>query len=819
VHGVGGTAVKCTTARSDPASAGVAVRGDRGRVSRRDASASYHNGSNPAGVKPNNGSSYHVIPDTAVLAGDLTCARHTALASAPVTECSHSGSNLVCVQRPSLAERTHIALAGPGVHSLTGAARQSQSSSVESVNEQRLNLAPAISRSKIAGRLREHAAAWQQAGASAEVMKIITEGYRIPFSCDRGLVPTFRSPRNGLGCLEYKAWLVSTLPELIAVGAIREVAEQPHVTALVNVIPKATPGKYRLIVDLRPLNQFVLERSFSYETHSVFRDVLEDGDDMISFDLESGYYHVDVAVEDQKFLGFELFGKRYVFCVLPFGLRDACYAFTEVCKVPVGRIRALGIRVLPYLDDFLCALQNMSAEIADEARQVFERLGFLINFAKSVTVPTKRIENLGFVVDTRAMTYELTPRRMQKFIAAADTLNRESGKNGLVPARLVARVTGHIAAAALVLERRGRLHTRYLNHSVHGAAANRAWDSLVRLGDGARAELNFWQELLPTLGPAPIRRPVRPAATVRIASDASDFAWGGVVLVAPLGVFDMASTGALPTGVTDGMLSAPLARGTFSDVEAARSSTWRELHGSALVLESFVQAGLRDQVVDLQVDNLGSSFIFANAGSQNRGLDDELDLHPEVLHLEQTAADARLDLMLTWVTRDLNQAADDVSKLVDPYNYALEASIFAELGALFGPFDVDRFSDAKNARLGRFNSRYWSPGTEAVDAFSVSWANVCNWVHPPLPLIARSIGKLRDDRGHGTLLLPRWPSSTWWPMLFPQGRSPVRRVLRINEHPRAFFAFESAARLGHGLRAPWTMLAVAVDFRELPRHI
>uniref|UniRef100_A0A7S3JZP5 Reverse transcriptase domain-containing protein n=1 Tax=Aureoumbra lagunensis TaxID=44058 RepID=A0A7S3JZP5_9STRA len=191
---------------------------------------------------------------------------------------------------------------------------------------------------------------------------------------------------------------------------------------------------------------------------------------MISFDLESGYYHVVVASEDQKFLGFQLFGKRYVFCELPFGrLRYACYAFTEVCKVPVGQLRAKGIRVLPYLDDFLCALQNMPQAVADEARRVFERLGFLINFAKSVLVPTKRIENLGFVVDTYAMTYEVTSRRMQKFVTAADDLFQAGSGNGLVPARLVARVTGHIAAAALVLERRGRLHSHYLNHSIYQA--------------------------------------------------------------------------------------------------------------------------------------------------------------------------------------------------------------------------------------------------------------------------------------------------------------------------------------------------------------
>ena len=73
--------------------------------------------------------------------------------------------------------------------------------------------------------------------------------------------------------------------------------------------------------------------------------------------------------------------------MLPFGLRDACYAFTELVKVPVRALQAKGSRILPYLDDILCLLQQMSQADADDARATLAGLGFLLSFSKSTLVP------------------------------------------------------------------------------------------------------------------------------------------------------------------------------------------------------------------------------------------------------------------------------------------------------------------------------------------------------------------------------------------------------------------------------------------------
>ena len=43
---------------------------------------------------------------------------------------------------------------------------------------------------------------------------------------------------------------------------------------------------------------------------------------------------------------------------------------------------------------------------------------------------------------------------------------------------------------------------------------------------------------------------------------------------------------------------------------------------------------------------------------------------------------------------------------------------------------MDRFACSDNAKLSLFNSRFYQPGAEAVDAFAQNWEGENKWVHP-----------------------------------------------------------------------------------------
>ena len=84
---------------------------------------------------------------------------------------------------------------------------------------------------------------------------------------------------------------------------------------------------------------------------------------------------------------------------------------------------------------------------------------------------------------------------------------------------------------------------------------------------------------------------------------------------------------------------------------------------------------------------------------------------------------------------------------------------------LCGKFTIDLFADSQNKKVERFYSKYWEEGCAGVDAFAYSWADEFCWVVPPVNLVARAINKILFDRAKGVLIVPRWKSSLFWPLL------------------------------------------------------
>ena len=80
------------------------------------------------------------------------------------------------------------------------------------------------------------------------------------------------------------------------------------------------------------------------------------------------------------------------------------------------------------------------------------------------------------------------------------------------------------------------------------------------------------------------------------------------------------------------------------------------------------------------------------------------------------------------------------------------------------------------------NSRFWCPGTEAVDAFSVSWAGENNWLVPPIFLIAKVLNHMAALSGGVILVVPAWPSAPFWPLIFTD-EGFVSHILRYFRDP------------------------------------
>ena len=62
-------------------------------------------------------------------------------------------------------------------------------------------------------------------------------------------------------------------------------------------------------------------------------------------------------------------------------------------------------------------------------------------------------------------------------------------------------------------------------------------------------------------------------------------------------------------------------------------------------------------------------------------------------------------------------------------------------------------------RLPRFVSKYWTVGSEHIDAFTRDWFEDGGFFHPPLTELARVLEKMVQFGARGVLLVPDWPGS------------------------------------------------------------
>ena len=80
-----------------------------------------------------------------------------------------------------------------------------------------------------------------------------------------------------------------------------------------------------------------------------------------------------------------------------------------------------------------------------------------------------------------------------------------------------------------------------------------------------------------------------------------------------------------------------------------------------------------------------------------------------------------ISLEMKWIPRDLNSFADHLSRIIDFDDYTINDDVFPNFGCSMGSAYIDEFASSYNAKLSRFNSTFYKPRTEAVDAFLQDW--------------------------------------------------------------------------------------------------
>ena len=194
--------------------------------------------------------------------------------------------------------------------------------------------------SAVKGRLSASVDFWKSTLCAPEfVLDTIRRGYRLPFA----EYPPSCFLANNRSAFQHPDFVTQAISELLANGCIVEHSVPPF---CVNPLSVAEGKKLRLVIDLRHVNSFLDRFKFKYEDLRSLSQVLEEGQWFFTWDLKSGYHHVDICLEHQMYLGFSWpfsgMLRYFTFTVLPFGLSSACFCFTKLLRPLVSRWRSMG---------------------------------------------------------------------------------------------------------------------------------------------------------------------------------------------------------------------------------------------------------------------------------------------------------------------------------------------------------------------------------------------------------------------------------------------------------------------------------------------
>ena len=95
--------------------------------------------------------------------------------------------------------------------------------------------------------------------------------------------------------------------------------------------------------------------------------------------------------------------------------------------------------------------------------------------------------------------------------------------------------------------------------------------------------------------------------------------------------------------------------------------------------------------------------------------------------------------------------------------WMIKPKIFASLYTIFSKPSIDLFACRINAQLPKYVSWRPDPNAYDTDAFTMPWTNDYFYAFPPFSVIGRSLQKIQQEGASGLMVLPLWPTRTWFP--------------------------------------------------------
>lgn len=192
-------------------------------------------------------------------------------------------------------------------------------------------------------------------------------------------------------------------------------------------VPKSD-GNVRPILDLSMWTDFIVLPDFSLKSAGLAIRDLQPNDLMIKLDLKAGFHHLPLHAHSFNHIGLYYRGVKYSLTRLPMGHALAPALFQRFARAVLTEVElALDVRTIAYLDDWLLAHHDPIK--LQMAVNMIRTMGLTINNDKSILVPTTSLQYLGFKVDTREHTIQITLTAHSRMMHLLRYVRRGSDKD------------------------------------------------------------------------------------------------------------------------------------------------------------------------------------------------------------------------------------------------------------------------------------------------------------------------------------------------------------------------------------------------------
>ncbi len=517
---------------------------------------------------------------------------------------------------------------------------------------------------------------------------------------------------------------------------------RPQVCNSLGVASKAE--KLRMVVDPAYPNLLFKYLPLRYEQLSDLMTYILNTDWVTTTDEKSGYHHMALDPEIWTLLGFYWEGKYYVFTHMPFGVGPACRAYTTIKQELYRVLRDLGnIRMTFLIDDQINAAATKELALFQVYTIVLMKwaLGFTLSVPKCIFEPTKLAPFLGMMVDIENLRFLLPEQKVAEFQTLVGNLGMEATKRQL--ARVAGKLISYAPAVGL-----SKLYAQVLYKVMKGQFE---WDVLYPTPMELVQTLKWVAEKLPEWNGLPwtVER-----ETLVVAGDyGSNTGYGAYT---PYGELADPIVVSLTPEEED-----LIARNKFS-------STYGELRALDLTLETLVRHRpemVQGKTLHYEGDNQAAMTIVNGMKGNDRNF-------PLVKKIWELAKAHDVHITCEWHPREASnqQMADHFSKIRDNSQWGLNDTVYTQyiagnqLVMQKGGITIDLFADHLTAKVPRFRSRYWCPGTLGVDAFKhpmaydpVTKKRELGYANTDFSRIGELLAKIKQEQADVVIVYPDWP--------------------------------------------------------------